>query len=195
MSHAQAEAITGGPVPATTALIRYAPGTGYAEIRSSLTALDNVAAFQDAKAIYNLAQSFMTLFYAFVGVMLAFGAAMSFALIFNSMSVNIAERRREIATLLAVGMERRSISQLITAENMLVALLGIPLGLVAGYFVAQAAMASFASDLFSFDLYVKPMTYVWSALAILAVALISQWPGLRAIRNVNIPEIVKERSE
>jgi len=128
-------------------------------------------------------------------VMLAFGAAMSFALIFNSMSVNIAERRREIATLLAVGMERRSISQLITAENMLVALLGIPLGLVAGYFVAQAAMASFASDLFSFDLYVKPMTYVWSALAILAVALISQWPGLRAIRNVNIPEIVKERSE
>jgi putative ABC transport system permease protein len=195
MSHAQAEAITGGPVPATAALIRYAPGTSYTEIRSNLTALDNVAAFQDAKAIYNLAQSFMTLFYAFVGVMLAFGAAMSFALIFNSMSVNIAERRREIATLLAVGMERRSISQLITAENMLVALLGIPLGLVAGYFVAQAAMASFTSDLFSFDLYVKPMTYVWSALAILAVALISQWPGLRAIRNVNIPEIVKERSE
>ncbi len=195
MSHAQAEAIAGGPVPATAALIRYAPGTGYTEIRSSLTALDNVAAFEDAKAIYTLAQSFMTLFYAFVGVMLAFGAAMSFALIFNSMSVNIAERRREIATLLAVGMERRSISQLITAENMLVALLGIPLGLVAGYFIAQAAMASFTSDLFSFDLYIKPMTYVWSALAILAVALISQWPGLRAIRNVNIPEIVKERSE
>jgi len=194
LSRPAAEALVGGPVPATAALVRYEQGADTAAIRSTLTGLPQVAAFQDANAIYDLMQSFMKLFYLFVGVMLVFGAAMAFALIFNSMSVNIAERRREIATLLAVGVERSSISRYVTAENMLVVLLGIPLGLIAGYLVARAAMASFSSDLFSFDLYISPMTYVWSALAMLVVAFVSQWPGLRAIRKLNIPRIVKERS-
>lgn len=194
ISRAQAERLTGMPLPATGALIKYVDGAKNREVRAALSGLPNIAAFQDAKAMYNLIQSFMTLFYAFVGVMLAFGAAMAFALIFNSMSVNIAERRREVATLLAVGTDRRSISRYITAENMLVALIGIPLGLVVGYLTARAAMGSFNSDLFSFDLYIKPMTYVWSAAAILVVALVSQWPGLRAIRRLDIPRIVKERS-
>jgi len=153
-----------------------------------------VAAFEDAKAIYNVMQDLMVLFYAFVGVMLVFGAAMAFALIFSAMSVNISERSREIATLLAVGTERRAISRYITGENMLVALLGIPIGLVVGYYMSKAAMATFSSDLFAFDLYVRPSTFLFAALAILGVALLSQWPGLRALRRIDIPRYIKERS-
>ena len=153
-----------------------------------------MAAFEDANAIYNIAKDFMGLFYVFIGVMLAFGAAMAFALIFNTMSVNIAERSREVATLLAVGTKRSMISRLITTENLLVAAIGIPLGLIVGYLTSAAAMASFQSDMFRFELYVRPLTFVWSALAILIVALVSQWPGLRAIRRMDIAQVVKERS-
>ncbi len=126
--------------------------------------------------------------------MLAFGAAMAFALIFNTMSVNIAERSREVATLLAVGTRRRTISRLISTENLLVAAVGIPLGLLVGYLTSAAAMASFQSDMFRFELYVRPTTFLWAALAILLVALVSQWPGLRAINRMDIARIVKERS-
>ncbi|MBT8193609.1 MAG: FtsX-like permease family protein, partial [Acidimicrobiia bacterium] len=143
---------------------------------------------------YDTAQQYMVFFYVFVGVMLVFGGAMAFALIFSAMSVNIAERTREVATLLAVGTERRQISRMITAENMTVAIVGIPLGLLAGFVTAGQAMASFESDLFAFDLYIRPSTFVISALAILIVALLSQWPGLRAIGRLEIAKIVKERS-
>jgi putative ABC transport system permease protein len=190
----QAETLTGGPLPATSALIRYADGADPDTIRAIVTELPQVAAFEDAKAIYNVMQDLMVLFYAFVGVMLVFGAAMAFALIFSAMSVNISERSREMATLLAVGTERRAISRFITAENMLVALPGIPLGLVAGYFMSKEAMATFSSDLFAFDLYVKPSTFVFAALAIVIVALLSQLPGLRAVRRIDIPRFIKERS-
>ena len=162
--------------------------------RAVLTELPAVAAFDDAEAMRQTIDDFMGLFYLFVGVMLLFGSAMAFALIFNSMSVNIAERRREVATLLAVGIGRRTISRLITAENLQVAMIGIPFGLVVGYYGSKAAMKSFESDMFAFDLYIKPVTFVIAAAAILVVALISQWPGLRAIRRLSIPEIVKERS-
>ena len=189
-----AETLAGSPLPATSALISYEDGVDATLLRNTITELPQVAAFEDAQVLFDLMQRFMILFYAFVGVMLVFGGAMAFALIFNAMSVNIAERTREVATLLAVGTERRSISRYITAENMLVAAMGIPLGLVVGTLAASAALASFNSDLFRFTLHIQPTTYVLASLAILIVALISQVPGLRAIRRISIPKIVKERS-
>jgi putative ABC transport system permease protein len=190
----RADALVGSQLPATSALVSYAPGADANQLRQTLTNRPEIAAFEDAKALFTTMQQYMVLFYAFVGVMLAFGAAMAFALIFNAMSVNIAERTREVATLLAVGTDRRHISRYITTENLLVVTMGIPLGLVAGYFASKAAMASFSSDLFDFSLFIKPTTYVWAALAMLVVAFVSQWPGLRAIRRLSIAKIVKERS-
>lgn len=189
-----AESRLGATLPASSALIRYDDGADPAAVRAAITDRSDVAAFEDTKVLYNTMQNLMVLFYAFVGVMLAFGGAMAFALIFSSMSVNIAERSREMATLLAVGADRRSITTMVTVENLLVALPGIPIGLVAGYYLSRLAMSTFTSDLFSFDLYVRPWTFVWAALAIIVVALLSQIPGLRAIRRINIPQVVKERA-
>jgi len=194
MARSRAESLTGMELPVTSALISYTAGADSSELRNTVTALSQVAAFEDAKVVYDMMQRFMVLFYAFVGIMLLFGGAMAFALIFNSMSVNIAERTREVATLLAVGTDRRSISRYITAENLMVAAIGIPIGLVVGHLAAKSAMASFSSDLFAFDLHINPSTYVLASLAILVVALISQIPGLRAIRNISIPKVIKERS-
>jgi putative ABC transport system permease protein len=194
ISWGRAEDLVGAPLPASSALIRYDPGADSDAIRSRLTQLPQVAAIQDTKAIYATMQDLMVLFYAFVGVMLAFGGAMAFALIFSSMNVNIAERSRETATLLAVGVERRSVAWLIAGENMLIALPGIPVGLVVGYYTSKAALSTFSSDLFTFDLYVRPSTLVFASLAVVVVALLSQGPGLRAIRRIDIPRVVKERS-
>lgn len=80
------------------------------------------------------------------------------------------------------------------AENLLVVLPGIPIGLVAGYYTSKAALATFTSDLFSFDLYVRPMTFVYAAVAMVLVALLSQWPGLRAVHRIDIPRYIKERA-
>jgi putative ABC transport system permease protein len=194
LSRQAAEAALGTALPATSALVRYAPGADPAAVRAAVTDLPGVAAFEDANALYDTMQRYMVLFYGFVGVMLAFGGAMAFALIFNAMTVNISERSREVATLLAVGTRRRTVSLLITVENLAVTLIGIPIGLVAGYWVSSLAMATFQSDMFAFTLYLRPSTLALSALAVVLVALLSGWPGLRALRRLDIPAILKERS-
>jgi putative ABC transport system permease protein len=187
----EAERLAGVPVPATAALLSLDAGF---DVRQEVLDVPGVAAFDDSRALADTVGSLMTLFYAFVGVMLAFGAAMAFALIFNAMSVNIAERTREVGTLLAVGVDRRSISRLITVENLAVALIGVPVGLVAGYVVSKAALRSFESEMFRLQLDMRPTTLVLSAVAILAVALLSQRPGLAAIRRMDIARIIKDRT-
>jgi len=194
VSRQAAGAALGTTLPATSALVRYAPGADPAVVRAAITGLPGVAAFEDANALYDTIQRYMGLFYGFVGIMLVFGGAMAFALIFNSMTVNISERSREVATLLAIGVGRRSISRLVTVENLAVTLLGIPIGLVAGYGVSSVAMATFQSDMFAFALHMRPSTLALSALAVVGVALLSGWPGLRALRRLDIPAVVRERS-
>jgi len=179
---------------AMSAMLTYEPEVDRKALRNRLSDFPQTAAFVDSRALYDMFQSYMKLFYAMVGVMLAFGGVMAFALIFNTMSVNIAERTVEIATLMAAGVSRGTLIRLITCENMILSALGVLPGLAVGYLVSKLFMASYSTDLFSFDLHMKPLTLVLSAVAIMAVALLSQWPGLRALRDFDVATVVRERA-
>jgi putative ABC transport system permease protein len=119
---------------------------------------------------------------------------MAFALIFNTISVNIAERSSEYATMRANGLSQRRIAMLITGENLLLTLMGIVPGLVIGYLAAAALMASYTSDMLQFGLELRPSTFVFAALAMIAVTLLSMIPGIRSVGRLDIAEVVRERS-
>jgi putative ABC transport system permease protein len=176
------------------AFVSYAPGVDREEMRRRLSRLPGVVAFEDSQQLRETVDGYLSLYYAFVGIMLAFGGAMAFALLYNGIQANLAERSIEVATLRAAGIPFRSLARMITAENVLLTLLGIVPGLIVGYLVARGFMASFSSDQFSFDLEVRTSTLVLSSLAIVLVALLSQIPGLRAVRSLDIATVVRERS-
>ncbi len=163
-------------------------------IIADLKADPSVAVVVDNQAFYDLVSGFMGFFYMFVGVMLAFGAAMAFSLIFNTISVNVAERSGEYASMRANGLSLHRIGALIVGENLFLTILGIVPGLAVGYFFAFAYMQSFSSDLFSFDLEMRGSTLVFSALAMVAVAALSLIPGIRSVRNLDVAAVVRERS-
>jgi putative ABC transport system permease protein len=179
---------------ADTALLRFMPGVDRAQVLARLADRSDVAAAVDALGLKSAADSLMRLFYVFVGVMLAFGALMSFALMFNTMSANVSERSVEMATLRAAGVGRRTISGILTRENLIMTLIGVPIGLVIGYVVAAGFMSSFSSDLFSFSLHIRWSTLALSAAAMVGVALLSQWPALRTVGRLDVARVVRERS-
>jgi len=176
------------------ALVRYAPGADREAMRRRLSALPGVVAFVDSNALKSIVDEYLGLYYAFVGIMLLFGAAMAFALLYNSIQANLTERSVEVATLRAAGTPFRTLSRMITAENFLVTALGIVPGLIVGVEVSRLFLASFESDAFSFDLQIRTSTLVLSSLAILAVSLLSERPGLRAVKKLDIAQVVRERA-
>ena len=180
--------------PVNAALVTFVPGADAAAVRARLAALPQVGAVVDSRALYSSAQSFMGLFYAFVGLMVVLGAVMALALIYTTMSANISERLTELASLRAAGMDRRQLTLLIASENLLLTLIGIVPGLIVGYYAAKSFMASFSSDLFSFDLALRPWTPVLVALALVAAALLTQVPVLRAVDRIDVAVVVRQRS-
>lgn len=192
--YAPLESLPGAAREGNVALVRYRSGADRDTLRRSLNAVPGVVAFEDSRALFESVNNYLGLFYAFVGIMLVFGGAMAFALLFNAMTTSIAERVVELATLRAAGASHRTLARLITAENVLVVLLGIAPGLLAGYWLAALFMGQFSNDQFSFDLQMRTSTLVLSAVAIVVVALLSQLPGLRALRRLDVARVVRERA-
>jgi putative ABC transport system permease protein len=176
------------------ASVRFDAGADPDVMRNRLQDADGVIAVAGTRAFENTLRSFMGLFYAFIGIMLLFGGLLAFGIIFNTMSVNIAERTVEVATLRAAGMTENRIARLITAENVIVTLLGIVPGLLIGYLTAAEFMAAYDNDQFTFALSMQPRTLLISALFIVAVTLLSQIPGLRHVRRLDIASVVRERA-
>jgi len=65
---------------------------------------------------------------------------------------------------------------------------------VFGYAFAYEGLATYSSDLFKWDLYIRPTTYVFTVIAILIAALVSQRPVLRAVQRIDVATVVRERS-
>jgi putative ABC transport system permease protein len=172
----------------------FAPDAVSATVVNRLEQVPDVAAVVDSKALQDIVESFQAFFYLFVGVMLLFGGAMAFALIFNTISVNVAERSGEFATMRANGLSHRRVASLIAGENILLTCMGIIPGLIIGYAVAAVFMQSYSSDQFSFAISMRPISLMLSALAMIVVAVLSLIPAIRAVKRLDIGAIVRERA-
>ena len=178
----------------TTVMTRFDPSTDREIAIGNLEDIEGVLAVQDARSLYDTVQQFLGLFYAFTGIMLLFGAVMAFSLMFNTISVNIAERSTEFATLKASGMSDRTIGWMIVGENLFLTVLGIVPGVLIGVWAASLFMGLFSNDSFNMSLMMSPWTVVVAAVSMIAVALLSLIPGVRSVKRLDIGAVVRERA-
>ncbi len=133
----------------------------------------------------------MGLFYAFIGMLLLFALAMTFALLFNTMTVNVLEQQRELATMRAIGVNRKKIMLMMMGESVSVWLLALVPGLVLGTLAAQALGSAFQTDLFALTIVIAPQSYIVAALGILLTMLLATLPAIRRVNKMNLAEATK----
>lgn len=183
------------PAAGSSLLVSFSDDADRDAMRNRLSEVDGVVAYVDSRALYDTARSLLSLFYAFVGVMLAFGALMAFALIFNTTSVNAAERASELASMQLNGTTSGQISRLLAGETLLLTLAAIVPGLTIGYWVSSLFMDSFSSDLFDFGMEIRSSTLALSAVVILLVSALAQWATARTVADLDVAAVVRERSQ
>ncbi|MGH7798613.1 MAG: FtsX-like permease family protein [Candidatus Binatia bacterium] len=113
-----------------------------------------------------------------------------FFLIYNTVSVSVIQRKKEIGTLRCLGMKRSELLRLIIAEALLLALAGSMLGALLGWFLARAALVAVGEtvgNLFSLmDLADGDFTLRESVIALgsgVAVAVLAALhPAVEAVR-------------
>ncbi len=136
----------------------------------------------------------LRLYYTFIGLIVAFGMALAAAIVFNTVTINVLERDREIATMRTIGMRGRTIAGMITAENLLILAPGIVLGSFVGSALTAYFVTQFGGDVFVLDSRVNWQTFVLSASLLLAVMLPAQVPSLRHVQKLDLARVTKERA-
>ena len=147
----------------------YTPNTVYTnetEIAQNSLILNT----QTKKAIMDSFDTFMELMNVMIALLVIAAIVLSLVVLYNLGIMSYTERYREMATLKVVGFKNRRISSLLIGQNMWLTVLGILIGLPAGYGVLLYLLNALASD-YELKLVLGPVTYIVSILLTLLVSL------------------------
>ncbi|MCV2394231.1 ABC transporter permease [Actinotalea sp. M2MS4P-6] len=180
--------------PAEVLLVQFDEGADRSALRSTITTMDDVLAYSDTRALLTMIESYLGLFWAFVGVVVVLGGVLALAVIEVTMAVNLVERTIELATLRAAGVTVRRAAGVLATENIVAIIAGLPFGLVAGFFAARGMLGLFNSDMFIIELDLGWWVLGLAALGVLLAAAASQIPAARAIRRLDVAQVVRERA-
>jgi putative ABC transport system permease protein len=135
----------------------------------------------------------MSFSYAFYAVMLAFGLSMAFVVIYNTFTANVTERTREIASMRTIGEDGGHLATMITIENLMLAIVGIPLGVWLGLLVSQGLLDSMSTEAYTLEAILRPESVAIVVLLTLVVLLVSEIPPARRIFKLDLAEATKMR--
>ena len=129
----------------------------------------------------------------FTTVLSLFAATIAVGVVYNNARIQLAERSWELATLRVLGFTRREVSVLLLGELALEVFVAIPLGLVAGYWLAALLIALMSQEMLEFPLVIFPGTYAYSAAVVIAAGVVSALVVRNRIDNLDLVGVLKTR--
>lgn len=126
-------------------------------------------------------------------VLTLFASVIAVGVVYNNARIALAERAWELASLRVLGFTRAEVSALLLGEMAIGIALALPLGMALGYGLVHAVVGLLASDQFSFPVVIRPPTYAWAGLAVLAAAAASALVVRRRIDRLDMVAALKTR--
>lgn len=122
---------------------------------------------------------------------IVFAAVLSFAVMYVIGQLNFHERIRELATLKVLGFYHGEMKKLVLSENMIIAIVGAPLGVLAGFGLLQGILSEATTSDMAITLHVEPFTIVTGVLlTLLFIWLVNTVIG-RKFKKVDMVESLK----
>jgi putative ABC transport system permease protein len=126
-------------------------------------------------------------------ILTAFAAVIAVGVVYNNARIALAERSWELASLRVLGFTRGEVSVLLLGELALGIAVALPLGMALGWFLTHAIVELMRSDQFLFPVVIRPRTYAWAALCVVAAGVASAMVVRRRIDRLDMVAALKTR--
>jgi putative ABC transport system permease protein len=145
-----------------------------------LKRLPAVQGFSDIRRTKaNLVETLFDWMYYSVGVLVGLAAVIFFGSILTTSLIALAEREREVATLLVLGYERRQVGGIFLRESMLTNVVGAVLGLPLGYWLCFVVVLANQREAYRLPMVATP----GSAALTVAFAVLFTWTAHRLVQR------------
>ncbi len=118
-------------------------------------------------------------------------ALLAVIVLYNLTSINISERKREIATLKVLGFTDGETNEYIYREAFLLTLISIGAGLILGTGVHRLVMGIIQQDTVEYYKIIKGMSFVWAFLITMVVSVIMQVVTYFKLKEIDMIESLK----
>ena len=130
--------------------------------------------------------------FAYVSLILIVSAgALAFVVLYNLSSVNISERRRELATIKVLGFYDKEVYQYINRENTILTLIGILFGLGIGNILTMYIIKTCEIDMLMFDPTIALASYIYAILITAAFAILVNVILYFSLKKIDMIESLK----
>ncbi|MBD5543189.1 MAG: FtsX-like permease family protein [Lachnospiraceae bacterium] len=117
--------------------------------------------------------------------------SLAFIVLYNLTNINITERIREIATIKVLGFFKNETASYVFRENMVLTAIGALLGLFLGKLLHAFVMLQIQIDMVSFDVHIKPLSYVYSLLFTFGFTAVVNLFMSHKLEKINMAESLK----
>jgi putative ABC transport system permease protein len=162
--------------------------------RRILFAQPGVASVQPVAEIVNVFDEALELLTAMLRVIQGVVVLLAFLIAYNATSINIDDRKREIATMFAFGLRPRTVLWVQMGENLLLGTAGTAIGLALGYLMLHQFMATRMESMFEnlgLVVSVAPLTMVLIVLLGAGVVALTPLVNFRRLQRINIPNTLR----
>jgi putative ABC transport system permease protein len=175
-------------------VVQPAAGVSADDVKLALMNQPGVASVQAISEFSNAFKDTMDLFTSILWVIRVIVMIMAFLIAFNSTSINVDERVREIATMFAFGLPIRTVTRMQMIENLVIGLLGTVVGVVLGWEVLNALLVARVQEQladFNFIVRISTSTLVISVMLGVLVVALTPLLSIRRMSRMNIPDTLR----
>ena len=126
-----------------------------------------------------------------VVVLIVSAGLLAFAVLYNLSNVNISERIRELATIKVLGFYDKEVYSYVTRETILLTIIGIFFGLIAGYFLNFFILGTCEIDMLRFSKVLHPLSYLYAILITVLFTVIVNIFTYFTLKKINMIESLK----
>ncbi len=126
-----------------------------------------------------------------IWLIVIFSGLLEFVVIFNLTNINIAERRREIATVQVLGFYPKEQNSYVLRENLVLSVISSVIGLPLGMLFHNAVMNLITIDRISFNLHIEPLSFVIALICTILFAVLVNQFMKRQIDRIPMAESLK----
>jgi putative ABC transport system permease protein len=185
--------IPGGQMVANTALVRAEPGQVEA-VRDKLADVPGMMAVENYHDFVADLRNYVQYWISMSMIFGLFGFVLTLAVILNTVSANLHEQRNELAILRSLGISRREIILVVLLELLIMAVIGIAIGVPLGREIGFWLAHSYDNDFYGMVTGLQPLTYVGGIGSLLAIVFLAAVPGLRSVQKMDLGQVSKSQS-
>ena len=124
-------------------------------------------------------------------VLILAAGLLAFVVLYNLNSINILERKRELATLKVLGFYDNEVAQYVYRENILLTFFGILAGLVFGTILHQYVIVTVEVDLMMFGRNISMFSYIMSSLITVGFSVLVNWAMYFILKKIDMTTSLK----